>query len=180
MLHTSSQKLSEKFKEGSRVLSVSKQTYLRHTTRIADMLQQLSADWNWVTQAWTPQTTVLACAGAKPIAYWQVLNLETLWQVCWHKSAHSTFQTQRGAKVHQPWDHTLLIQKRAMHLNFKCTRGLHRWLNYWWLQVQFMVWYQRQLASVLGHQLWPLMGQGEETTIHTSREPWHHLQHSGM
>lgn len=106
MLHTSSQKLSAELSEGWSVLSVSKQTHLRHKTRVADMLQQLSADWNWVAQAWTPHTTVLPYAGAKPMACWQVLNLETPWQVCWHKSAHSTFQTQKGAKVHQPQDQT--------------------------------------------------------------------------
>lgn len=46
MLRTSSQKLSAELSEGWSVLSVSKQTPLRHKTRVADMLQQLSADWN--------------------------------------------------------------------------------------------------------------------------------------
>lgn len=36
----------QKLKEGWSVLSANKQTYLRHKTRAADVLQQLSAGWN--------------------------------------------------------------------------------------------------------------------------------------
>lgn len=173
MLHTSSQRLSAKVKEGWSVLSASKQTYLRHKTGVADMLQLLSADWNRVAQAWTAQDNSLSLCWDQPMACWQILTLGTLWQVCWHESAHSTFQTQRRAKVHQPRDQTLCFnttKRKASELQMHSKRSAQE-TNYWWLQVWFMVWYQRQLASVLGHQLWPLTGQGEEQQFTTAENP---------
>lgn len=85
------------------------------------MLQQLSTGWNWVAQAWTPHTTVLAHAGAKPMACWWILNLETFWQVFWQDWQIPHFRHKEGPRYTSHRITQCLIQQGEMHLNFKCT-----------------------------------------------------------
>lgn len=37
-----------------------------------------------------------------------------------------------------------------------------------------------QLASIIGHLLWPQTQQREETTFHTSKKSSHDFKHSGI